>query len=378
LTDHRFVPNRIHAKTGDYVLKFEQFGAMHALEGGLYFNDEFSLSQRFSIAGGLRLSFWNHQGPYTKFVKNTVNQVTDTLIYPGGKSLAFFAQPEPRLVLKYQLSPNSSIKASYMRMAQYVHLATSSSSSLPADIWIPSTADIKPSIGNQVSLGYFRNFPENGIEFSTEVYYKRMLNQLEFLRGIINISINGNMEDNMATGLGQSYGVELYLAKKTGKSTGWLSYTLSRTEQKFKEINAGLFYPAKYDRRHDVSLTFIRSFNDKWSGSAVFIYISGNAFTMPVGRYIIQGSVVNQYGGVNSFRMPPNHRMDISVSRKFITRKKWNSECTFSVYNVYNRANPYYIYYEVVGNIEKHTLKVKAFEVTLIPVIPSLSWSFKF
>jgi hypothetical protein len=180
------------------------------------------------------------------------------------------------------------------------------------------------------------------------------------------------------TGNGQAYGAEFYLAKKHGNYTGWLSYTLARTEQKFDEINAGYFYPAKYDRRHDITFTMSRKINEKWSGSMLFVYTSGNAFTMPVGRYIIQGNVVNQYGKVNSFRMPANHRMDASLTRIIQSRRIPDSELVFSVYNVYNRKNPFYIYYEIVGDVEKYSLKVEAYEVSLIPIIPSLSWNFKF
>ena len=378
LTDHSFIPNRINAQAGNFILNFGQFSVMKALEGGIFFDDEILLTSRLTIAGGFRFSFFNHHGPYRKFVRNTLGQITDTLLYSRRKSLAFFTNPEPRLVLKYQINNNTSFKASYMRIAQYIHLATSATASLPTDIWIPSTSELKPLIGDQLSIGYFRNLPKNGLEFSTELYYKKMNNQLEFLRGIIYNSIDGNMENNLAIGNGQSYGVEFYLRKKTGNTTGWLSYTLSRAEQKFDEINAGFVYPAKYDRRHDISLTLIRKLNEKWSGSAVFIYTSGNAFTMPVGRYIIQGNIINQYGDVNSFRMPPYHRMDVSLTRKIITRKNWSSECIFSVYNIYNRANPYFIYFEAVGDLEKYSLEVKAIEVSLFPVIPSVSWSFKF
>jgi hypothetical protein len=265
-----------------------------------------------------------------------------------------------------------------MRIAQYIHLATSASASLPTDIWIPSTSGIKPQIGNQISIGYFRNFPLKSLEFTSEVYFKKMDNTLEFLRGIINNSIDGDLEKNMVAGRGQSYGMELYLRKLTGKTTGWLSYTLSRTEQKFDEINEGFFYPAKYDRRHEISLALVRKFNEKWSGSAVFIFISGNAFTMPVGRYIIQGNIINEYGSVNSFRMPPYHRLDVAFNRKVITRKNWSSELIFSVYNVYSRPNPYFIYFEATGDLDKYSLEVKAVQVSLFPVIPSISWNFNF
>jgi hypothetical protein len=378
LIDHSFTPNRINAQAGNFIVNFGQLSSMKALEGGLFFDSELPLSSRFTLAAGLRISFFNHHGPFKKYERNSLGQVSDTLYFPRGKSLAFFIHPEPRLVLKYQINNSSSLKASYMRISQYIHLATSAAASMPTDIWLPSNSDLKPLIGDQLSMGYFKNFPLHDLEFSTEIYYKKMNNQLEFLRGIVYNSINGNLLDNLAIGFGQSYGVEFYIGKKSGKTTGWLSYTLSRTEEKFDQINAGYFYPAKYDRRHDISLTLIRKFNEKWSGSAVFIYISGNAFTMPIGRYIIQGNIVNQYGDVNRYRMPSYNRMDVSLTRKIISRRNRTSELVLSVYNVYNRANPYYIYFEAVGDLEKYRLEVKAVAVTLFPIIPSVSWNFKF
>jgi hypothetical protein len=378
LTKHSFIPNRIDARADSYILNFEQFSTMNAVEGALFCDGTIPLSSKLSISAGLRLSFFDHRGPYRKIESNSLGQVTDTLDYPRGKSLAFFAYPEPRIVLKYQFNPYNSIKASFMRIAQYVHLATSASASLPTDIWIPSTSGLKPLIGDQVSLGYFKNFLNRNFDFSAELYYKKMNNQLEFLQGVIYNSIEGNMDENIAVGYGQSYGVELYLQIKSGKSTGWISYTLSRAEQKFNEINEGYIYPAKYDRRHDVAITYVRKFNQKWSASAVFIYTSGNAYTLPIGRYIIQGSVVNQYGSVNSFRMPAYNRLDVSLNRTIITKKNRTSELIFSVYNIYNRANPYFIYFQASGDLDKYSLEVKPVVVSLFPIIPSVSWSFKF
>lgn len=377
-TDHSFMPNKIDAQAGNIMLNFAQFSEMHGAEGGIYFDNGFKLSNRTTITTGLRFSFFNHSGPYSEYKRNSLGQISDTIFYPSGKSLAFFWNPEPRIVLKYQIDGKSSLKASYMRIAQYLHLYTSASASLPTDMWLPSTSNIKPQIGNQVSIGYFRNIPTTGLEFSSEIYYKRMENKLEFLRGIIYNSLNGNIEQNIVAGSGQSYGLELFLRKMSGKSTGWISYTLARTEQKFDQINEGLFYPAKYDRRHEVSLAFVQKFSEKWSGSAVFIYISGNAYTMPIGRYMIQGNIVNEYGKVNSFRMPPYHRMDVSFNRKVLLGNNFSSELIFSVFNLYNRANPYYIYFDANGDIDRYSLEVKAVQVCLFPVIPSVSWSFKF
>ncbi|MCU0455191.1 MAG: TonB-dependent receptor, partial [Bacteroidales bacterium] len=214
LTEHRFVPNKIDARANEFLLNFGQFNNLYALEGGLYIDDEFPITGKLSFAGGIRFSFFNHHGPFRKFVRDPFDQVTDTLFYSGSQSLAFYFYPEPRTVLKYQVNESSSFKASYMRIAQYVHLATSASVSMPTDIWIPSTDYIKPMIGNQLSLGYFRDIRGQDYVFSTEVYYKSMRNKLEFLRGIVYNSIYGNLEENLASGTGRSYGVEIYIRQE--------------------------------------------------------------------------------------------------------------------------------------------------------------------
>lgn len=378
LIEHSYIPNKIDIEIKTFNVTFLQFEKMYATEGGLFIENEYNPSSRFGISGGLRISLFNQHGPGNEFLRNSIGQIIDTIHHPLKESLAFFIQPEPRLLIKYQYSDRLSVKASYMRIAQYNHLATSSSATLPMDIWIPSTKLINPTIGDQVSIGYFRNLSGNTFELSAEIFYKKMNNQIEFLRGILLSSLDGSIEENLVTGIGRSYGFEWYLAKISGKNTGWISYTLSRTEHRFKEINKGLFYPAKYDRIHDFSLTLSREFGRNWVASATFIYITGNAFTMPIGRYIVQGYVVNQYGNVNSFRMPDNHRLDISLTRKLKKISKFNSELVLSVYNVYNRANPFYIYYEVVGKPEEYALEVKAFQVNLLPIIPSLTWNFSF
>jgi hypothetical protein len=318
ITEHQFSPNALVASYGSFDVDFFQFEKLNALEGGLFFDHEYSFSEKFSLSGGLRLSVFNQHGPYREISRNSLGHAEDTIYHPLQKSLAFYMHPEPRLSLKYQFSDGASVKASYMRIAQYVHLASSAGASLPLDIWIPSSSEIKPMIGDQVSLGYFRKLHELNFEFSSEVYFKNMKNKLEFMRGILVSSFDGAINDNIVSGYGRSYGIEFYLGRTVGKTTGWLSYSLSRTENRFDEINQGRFYPAKYDRTHDFSITLARKLREKWSASAMFVYLSGNAFTMPIGRYIIQGDFVNQYGDVNSFRMPAYHRLDISFTRKFM------------------------------------------------------------
>ncbi len=377
LTRHNFIPNKIDVDAGDFNIDFLNFNSMYAFEGALFADYEFNLGD-FSLSTGLRYSFFNQVGPYKEFIENEFKSIVDSITYPAGESLAFYHEPEPRFSLKYQLDEKSSIKASFMRTVQYIHLATSSSVSLPTDIWLPSSADILPQIGDQLSLGYYRNLFQNKYESSFEVYYKHAKNQLEFLRGGITNSVNMTLEENIAKGKGQAYGAEFYLRKKSGPFTGWLSYTLSRTEKEFEEINEAKLYPAKQDRRHDLSLALIKKLNEKWNASAIFIYVSGNALTIPESRYIIQGNIVNNYGEVNSFRMPAYHRLDISFTRDEIKSNGNISSWNFSVYNLYNRSNPFYIYFETKGDLDNYSLEVSPVLVSLFPVIPSISWSFKF
>jgi outer membrane receptor protein involved in Fe transport len=378
LTYHAFVPNEFDVKAGSFIADFVEFNRLFAYEGGIYAEDDIKLTDRWSLGTGLRYSFFDQVGPYKEYLKDETALIMDSIVYPPGGSLAFYHNLEPRLSLKYQPDSKSSLKASYMHIAQYIHLATSSSVSLPMDIWLPSSRDIRPQIGDQVSLGYYRKLSGDDYESSVEIYYKNINRQLEFVNGIVNNSISMNLEESVAVGQGRSYGAEFFIRKKTGDTTGWAGYTISRTERQFDRINEGRVYPAKYDRRHDISVSVIHSINDNWNASAVFIYVTGNALTLPVGRYIIQGNIVNEYGEVNSFRMPPYHRLDLSVTRERITRKGNYSSWIFSVYNVYNRANPYYIYFETTGDLEKYQLEVQARMVSLFPVIPSVSWRFKF
>jgi len=378
VTRHAFNPNQFEVESGTFVADFVEYNKLYGYQGGIFIEDDIRLSDKWSIGAGLRYSFFNQVGPYNEYIKNEAGMITDTLQYASGESLAFFHHPEPRLSLKYQINNSSSVKASFMHMAQYVHLATSSSVSLPTDIWLPSSLDLDPQIGNQVSLGYYKNLFGKNYESSVEVYYKTVDNHLEFIRGIIQNSLNMTLMDNIAVGKGRSYGTEFFFRKKTGETTGWISYSLSRSEKQFDRINEGKIYPAKYDRRHDLSVAAIHRINDKWNGSLVFIYVSGNALTMPVGRYIIQGNLINEYGDVNSFRMPAYHRLDVSLTREKITKRGNISSWNFSVYNVYNRANPFYLYFETTGNLDDYTLDVSLKLVSLFPVIPSVSWRFEF
>jgi hypothetical protein len=378
LTRHTFTPNEIDVDAGELALNFQNYSRLYAWEGGLFGEFEFSLGDRLAVSPGLRYSFFSQTGPYTEYIYDETSLLRDSVVYPKGENIAFYHHPEPRLTARYSLNSLSSLKASYMHMAQYVHLATSATVSLPTDIWLPSSRTTRPQNGDQLSFGYFRTSTDNLFEYSAEAYYKRSRNQVEFLRGVLASSLNLSLEENMVTGDGHAYGLELFVRKRHGKLTGWGGYTLSRAVRQFEMINDGRIYPARHDRRHDISMAGMYSLNDRWSFSAVFVYVSGNAFTMPVGRYVVQGNLLNQYGRVNNYRMPAYHRLDLSASCRMNARGGRVSVLDFSLYNAYNRANPFYIYFRTTGDLELYRLDVEPVIVSLFPVVPAVSWRFEF
>jgi hypothetical protein len=378
LQRHLFTPNRIDVDAGGLALDFLSLGALTAFEGALFAEDEIAVSERVGVSLGMRYSFFAHVGPYTEYLYDAGSLLSDSIVYAPGDLLAFYHHPEPRVSAVYRIDDASSFKAGYMHMAQYVHLGTSSTVSLPTDIWLPSTREIAPQVSDQVSFGYYQTWQEGAYEGSAEVYFKHSRNQVEFLRGVISSSLNLDLMENIAIGKGRAYGLELFLRRKRGRLTGWGGYALSRSERMFDMINDGRVYPAKFDRRHDLSLASVYALNDRWNASAVFVFVSGNAFTLPVGRYVIQGNLVNQYGRTNNYRMPAYHRLDLSLTRTVTTRRGNRSIWDISVYNLYNRSNPFYIYFETSGDLETYSLEVEPVIVSLFPVVPSVSWRFEF
>ncbi len=378
ITHHKYVPNDIDVEAGDLALNFLNYDRLFAREGGLFVEDEISLGDRMAVSLGLRYSFFSQTGPYTEYIYDETSLLRDSVVYPKGERLVFYNHPEPRISARYTLSSNASLKASYMHMAQYVHLATSATVSLPTDIWLPSSRSTPPQVGDQVSVGYFRSWAGDRYEASAEAYYKHSRNQVEFLRGVLSSSLNLTLEENIVTGEGIAGGLEFFFRKKQGRLTGWTGYTISRAVRKFERINNGMLYPARHDRRHDISLAGVYRLSGRWSLSMVFIYVSGNAFTLPVGRYVVQGNLLNQYDEVNNYRMPAYHRLDLSASYKLRSREGSVSVVDISIYNAYNRANPFYLYFQTTGDLEKYRLQVEPVFVSLFPVVPAVSWRFEF
>lgn len=371
---HRFSPNNIDATANEADYKFGNNRILYSHEGSIFGNYTLAINHRLTTSLGIRLSGYMHTGPYDEFTRNEAGGIDDTISYATNSILKKYSHAEPRINLRYRLTEFSSFKFTCTKNYQYVHLISSGAITLPTDIWIPSTKNIKPQSGNHFSFGYFFNLLQNQLESSIDFFYKDLDDQIELVYGIINDYNDNTFEEGVIFGEGRAYGFEFYSRKNTGKTTGWISYSLSRTTRIFDEINDGKIYPAKFDRLHDVSLVLSHSINDRISVASSFIFTSGNAMTLPEGRTIIGGNVINLYGKKNSFRMPAYHRLDVSASYQLHKKQRWESVLTFSVFNLYNRANPYYIYFEVTGDVYEYNLDVKAKQISMFPILPSINW----
>ncbi|MGD1847754.1 MAG: TonB-dependent receptor, partial [Salibacteraceae bacterium] len=260
---------------------------------------------------------------------------------------------------------------------QYILLASLSGVRLPTDVCVSSSDNVNPHRGVQYAVGYFQNFAENRWESSVELYYKDMTNLVEYKEGSLpEDDIADNADNNFTFGDGTAYGAEFFIKKRTGKATGWIGYTWSKTTRQFDDINNGEAFPARYDRRHDLSIVLAYQLNERWSFGGTFVYGTGNALTLPVARYVIEGRVVNEYTDRNGYRMIPYHRADIAATLHGKKGKRFTSDWVFSIFNIYNRANPYFIYFDNTGNLSQGTLDIQAYQVSLYPILPSVTWNF--
>ena len=368
-TYHRLNPNIASATNGNVNLSNDKV-AQFAHESAFYVLDDIKWSSRFTTNVGLRFSLFTQLGPYQSIELNED--------FSKGEPVKSYAGLEPRVTTKYSLQNNASLKAGITRTYQYLHLVSNSTSTLPSDVWVPSTQLVKPQIGWQYALGYFKNFKDNQWETSVEVYYKDLQNQIDYGENFVNNPAN-DLERDFVFGSGESYGAEFFIRKNTGKLTGWIGYTLSKTERTFPDINDGKVFPAIYDRRHDLAIVANYDFNLHWSLGGNFVYGSGNAFTPIRSLYFIDQDLVLEYGGRNSARLEAYHRMDIALTwtPRPNSEKHFSSSWTFSVYNLYNRLNPFFVYYNLYSDPEEGTAGAEAIKVSLFPAIPSISWNFK-
>ena len=346
----------------------------NSIESGAYISNEHIFSPLFSSEYGIRASMYNQIGPGWIYTYDDDNIKIDSTWYDEWETAQRYINLEPRLSFNYRLSEKSSLKTSYNRMAQYVHQLSNSTSGQATDVWISSSTLVKPLLVDQFALGYFHNFRDNSIEASLEVYYKNMHNVSDFEDGT-DLMFNDRIEAQILNGDGRSYGLELFLKKKYGKFTGWLSYTLARTEYKIDEINQGNWYPSKYDHAHDLSVVLNYAINEKVNISGTWVYYSGNAVTFPSGQYEIDGQVVPYYTERNGYRMPDYHRLDLNLHLKGKDRKRFSSSWDLSVYNVYNRYNAYSIYFR---ESETNPGNMEAVKLSLFGIVPSLTYNINF
>ena len=368
---HQIIPGAITAITN---VSLKSLTNKYALEHALYISHLYSFPDKLSIEYGLRLGLFNLMGPGNFNSYTATGEVATSKIFSSGEFVKTYFNPEPRITLNYVLNQENSIKGSYARNVQNLHLLSNSTSGNPTDLWIPSSNNVKSEIADQVSLGYYRNFAENKYEFSTEVYYKYLGNQIDYKNGA-ELNFNNNVESQILFGRGRAYGLELFLKKKTGKFNGWISYTLSRTERKFDEINRGTWFPARQDRLHDIAVVGIYDLSKRWTLSATWVYYTGNAVTFPSGKYEIDGKTMFYYKDRNANRMPAYHRLDLGAT--WIRKKtaKFESGWTFSLYNAYGHENPFMITFQ---DNKSDPSRTEAIQTTLFKFVPSFTYNFKF
>ena len=345
----------------------------NGLENAIYFNNNFKANQKLTFDYGLRVSAYSIMGGDIYNLYNG-NEKTSSILLEKNAFGKTYLNLEPRITGNYRINELSSVKLAFARNVQHLHLLSNATASSPSDQWIGDSYNIKPELADQTSIGYTRNFKNNTYELGAELYYKDMQNQLDYKDGT-NINTIADVESALLYGIGRAYGFELLAKKKIGLVSGWISYTLSKSERKIEGINGGDWYNAKQDRTHDISIVSIVELNSKWSVSGVFVYYTGNAVTFPTGKYSFEGQTIYQYAKRNANRMPTYHRFDISVTYENRDRKKRETSWNFSLYNVYGRENAYRITFQD-DPLDK--TKTQIVQTALFRWVPSITYNFKF
>ena len=364
----------------------------YAFEGALYVGNEQKISS-LTLSYGLRYSLYSYYGPGDRYefgepiFSGDRRPLISVSKVEGRESIKNYSSLEPRLSMNILLGKSSSVKASYNRMTQYIHLLSNTAASSSLDVWTPSTNNIKPEIADAYVIGYFKNFKNNTYEASIELYYKDLQNQIDYIDGA-DLLINKYLEGDLLTGIGRAYGLEFLFKKNRGRFNGWLSYTIGRSELKIDGINKFEWYPTRYDQTHNFKITSTYKISDRVQFSGNFVYLTGTPVTFPSSKFVIQGFVIphNSSNSRHQFRIPDYHRLDFSVTIKGKDEKKNgkarknDSELIIGVYNVYNRRNPFSIYFSQGDGMV--TDSYVPGEVTRLSIIgsfvPSITYNFKF
>jgi hypothetical protein len=357
----------------------------HGIEAGVFLNDDFEINNKLSVSAGLRYAMFFAMGPakvyeYQPNVSRTVESRVDSTMYPSGRIIKTYGGPELRISTRYRFGENSSLKFSYNRIHQFLHMLTNSTVISPTDIWKMSDANIKPLIGDQVTAGYYHNLFTNLVEASVEVYYKRMKNTLDYKAGA-ELLLNPDLEVDIISGVGKAYGIELLLKKKSGMLNGWISYTYSRSLLKVdgefsdEKINNGEYYPADYDKPHDINLVADYKLSRRLSLANTFKYSSGRPITYPVAKYNYQGKQLIHYSNRNEYRIPYYMRWDVAINLDGNLRKDKiaHSSWSLGVYNVLGRSNTYSVFFKTTPR------GVRGYKMSIInrPIF-NITYNFKF
>ncbi|WP_082116075.1 TonB-dependent receptor [Hymenobacter terrenus] len=384
---YNFVPGTVRPTDPSSIFRPLNLQKQQANEYAAYLDHEHTFSPRFSAQYGLRVTAFDYLGAGTVYDYVGPNGRQKTPVnpreYTSGDVIKRYPNVEPRASVRYSLSETSSLKASYNRMVQYIHLVSNTTASSPLDVWTPSTTNTKPEHADQVAVGYFRNFKDNAYEASVEVYGKRMDNQVDYIDGA-NTLLNEFLEADLLYGDGRAYGAEFYVKKNTGPLTGWVSYTLSRSERKIDGINNGEWYVNKYDKTHYLAVVGIYALAPRWTVSGTFNYSTGIATTFPDSRYVYQGLVIPNVNNDirNNYRVPAYHRLDLAATLQGRKGRgprwapKWESNWVFSIYNVYGRRNPYSIYFRQNEDSPNRTEAVRL--AVFGSIIPAVTYNFNF
>ena len=363
----------------------------YAFEGSFYIGNEQKISN-LTLSYGIRSSIYSYNGPSYRYefgIPSTPGSrkplISETKIL-GNESIQSYSSIEPRISLNYKISNTFSVKSSYNRMTQYIHLLSNTAASSSLDVWTPSTNNIKPENADVYVFGIFKNFQNNDFESSIEIYYKDLYNQIDYIDGA-DLLINKYFEGDLLTGIGRAYGLEILLKKNRGKFNGWLSYSVGRSELKIDGINEYNWYPTRYDQTHNFKVTSTYKLNDRIQLSGNFLYLTGTPVTFPSSKFVIQGFAI-PYNFANSrhqFRIPDYHRLDISVMingkkfRKNGKERKNDSSLIISIYNVYNRRNPFSIYFsQGKGKVTETSVPGEVTRLSIIgSFVPSITYNFK-
>lgn len=375
-TLHNFFPGITKGQGNESLLIEFKLPRQYALEHAAYLSNEQKISPLLTIKYGVRFSAFQNIGPCTYYTYDDLHNPIDSITYRTPKIFHTWFGFEPRVSLVWILSEQSSLKGSYSHTVQYLTLAQNSTAGTPLDVWFPASPNVKPQAAEQIAAGYFRNFSKNQYETSVEAYYKKISHVIDFKDHAM-LLLNEYLEGELRFGSGYAYGLEFMVRKNSGRLSGWISYTWSRSWRTIQDINNGKKYPAPYDKPHSVAVVVNYSLTPRIEASANWVYSTGLPVTFPTGRAVIGGAIVPVYSDRNAYRMPDYHRLDCAVTFKGKEKpdKKWHHEFNLSVYNAYARKNAWSINFVQDKSDPNVTFAVKTY---LFSVIPAITYNFNF